>query len=311
MVNEAMERIRPYVRQTILEPSAYYSQRTGVDVYFKCENLQHTGSFKVRGALNKVLSLSAKERTQGIVTASTGNHGSACAFAMRKAGASGIVFVTETAVETKLAAIRRQGAEIRTFGADSVETEEYARIFAATQDMTYVSPYNDPLVVAGQGTIAVELLQQLPDLDAVFVSVGGGGLIGGIGSYLKSVRPAARVFGCSPENSQVMAKSVQAGKLLDLPSLPTLSDGTAGGVEAGSITYPLCRDHVDQYVSVTEEEIAGSLRDFIGAQHMLIEGSAAVSIAAFLKIASQLKDSRIAIVLCGANISLEILKGIL
>ena len=311
MVAEAVERIRPYVRHTILDPSTYYSQRTGVGVHFKCENLQHTGSFKARGALNKILSLSEKERARGIVTASTGNHGSACAFAMQQVGAGGIVFVPETAIETKLAAIRRQGAEIRTFGTDSMETEKHAREFATSQGMTYVPPYNDPFIVAGQGTIAVELLQQLPALDAVFISVGGGGLIGGIASFLKSVRPGIQVFGCSPENSQVMALSVQAGELLDLPSLPTLSDGTAGGVEPGSITFPLCRDFVDQYISVTEEEIASSLRDFIGAQHMLIEGSAAVSIAAFLEVADQLKGLQIAIVLCGANISLEILRDIL
>lgn len=311
MVTEAMERIQPYIRRTILDPSTFYSQCTGADVYFKCENLQHTGSFKARGALNKILSLSAKERASGIVTASTGNHGSACAFAMQQVGASGIVFVPETAVETKLAAIRRQGAEIRTFGTDSMETEKHARVFAAAHGMTYVPPYNDPFIVGGQGTIAEELLQQLPSLDAVFISVGGGGLIGGIASYLKSVRPGIQVFGCSPENSQVMAQSVRAGKLLDLPSLPTLSDGTAGGVESGSITFPLCRDFVDQYISVTEREIASSLRDFLGAQHMLIEGSAAVSIAAFLKVADQLKGSHVAIVLCGANISLEILKEIL
>lgn len=311
LVNEASERISPYIRRTILDPSAYYSQRTGADVYFKCENLQYTGSFKARGALSKILSLSPDERAMGIVTASTGNHGAACAYAMQQVGASGIVFVPETAMETKLDAIRRLGAEIRTFGQDSVETEEYARTFADANGMTYVPPYNDPYVVGGQGTIARELLEQLPDLDAVFVAVGGGGLIGGIAAYLKAKKPEVQVFGCSPENSQVMAQSVEAGELLDLPSLPTLSDGTAGGVEAGSITFPLCRDNVDRYVSVTEDEIAASLRDFMGAHHMLIEGSAAVPIAAFLKVAVQLRESRIAIVLCGANISLETLKEIL
>jgi threonine dehydratase len=162
MVAEAMERIRPHIRQTILDPSTYYSQRTGADVHFKCENLQYTGSFKARGALNKILSLSAEERARGIVTASTGNHGSACAFAMQQIGANGIVFVPDTAVETKLAAIRRQGAEIRIFGTDGIETEEHARSLAAAHGMTYVSPYNDPFVVGGQGTIAVELLRQLP-----------------------------------------------------------------------------------------------------------------------------------------------------
>ena len=329
MVIEAVDRIRPIIRHTILDPSPYYAQRSalgprstpgprsasgqrsGADVYFKCENLQHTGSFKARGALNKILSLSAEERAKGIVTASTGNHGAACAFAMQQVGANGIVFVPTTAIATKLETIHRLGAEIRTFGTDSAETEVHARAYAEEQGMTYVPPYNDPYVIGGQGTIAVELLDDLPDLNAVFVSVGGGGLIGGIASYIKSVRPEVQVFGCSPVNSQVMAQSVQAGELLDLPSLPTLSDGTAGGVEAGSITFPLCRDFVDQYISVTEEEIAASLREFMGAHHMLIEGSAAVAIAAFLKAADQLKESQVAIVLCGANISLETLKEIL
>lgn len=311
MATEAAKRIRPYIRHTILDPSPYYSDRTGADVYFKCENLQHTGSFKARGALNKILSLSKQERAKSIVTASTGNHGAACAYAMQQVDGNALVFVPETADPSKLAAIRRLGAEIRAFGNDSVEAEAQARAYAAAHSITYVSPYNDPFVIGGQGTIAIELLQQLPDLDAVFVSVGGGGLIGGIASYLKSVKPAVRICGCSPENSQVMAQSVRAGELLDLPSLPTLSDGTAGGVEAGSITFPLCRNYVDQYISVTEEEIAASLRDFIGAQHMLIEGSAAVAIAAFLKEANELQGARVAIVLCGANISLETLKAIL
>ncbi|MEJ2751283.1 MAG: threonine/serine dehydratase [Chloroflexota bacterium] len=315
MVSEAEKRIRPTIRRTFLDPSPYYSARSGADVYFKCENLQHTGSFKVRGALNKILSLPEAEWARGIVTASTGNHGAACAFAMQQVGAKGIVFVPDTAIPAKLEAVRRLGAEIRTVGSDSIESELYARSFATEHGMTYVPPYNDPYVIGGQGTIAVELIEQMPGAavapDAVFVSVGGGGLIGGIASYLKSVRPDVQVFGCSPQNSQVMALSVQAGELLDLPSLPTISDGTAGGVEAGSITFPLCRDYVDQYIAVSEEEIAASLREFMGVQHMLIEGSAAVAIAGFLKTAGQFQGARIAIVLCGANISLEALKEIL
>ncbi|MFN2187376.1 MAG: threonine/serine dehydratase, partial [Candidatus Promineifilaceae bacterium] len=283
----------------------------GARIYFKCENLQHTGSFKVRGAFNKILSLTELERSRGIVTASTGNHGAACGFAMRQIGVDGIVFVPEITIETKLAAIRKLGVKIRTYGTDSVEAERHAREFANANDMVYISPYNDPFIVGGQGTIGMELLQQLPTVDAVFVSVGGGGLIGGIGSYIKSQAPHVQIFGCSPANSQVMAESVRAGAILDLPSLPTLSDGTAGGVEAGSITFPLCQDYVDQYIAVSEDEIIASLREFIGAQHQLIEGSAAVAIAAFLRIAKQLKNAEVAVVLCGANISLETLRDIL
>ena len=310
-VQQAYERIRPFVRQTLLDYSPYYSQLTRAEVYFKCENLQQTGSFKARGALNKILSLSPEERQRGIVTASTGNHGAACAYAMQQVDARGIVFVPESSAETKIANIRRLGAEIRTFGTDSLEAELEARAYADTNDMTFVPPYNDPFVIGGQGTIALELLEQLPQLDAIFVSVGGGGLIGGIASYLKATKPETRIIGCSPQNSQVMAQSVQAGQLLDLPSLPTLSDGTAGGVEADSITFPLCRDFVDTYISVTEKEIADSLRTFMGAQHMLIEGAAAVAIAAFLKEAKLYKGKRVVILLCGANIDLGTLRKVL
>ena len=311
MVHGADARIRPHIRETILEHSTHFSQLTGAHVHFKCENLQHTGSFKARGALNKILSLSDQDRARGIVAASTGNHGAACAFAMRQVGMQGIVFVPETIPEAKLAPIRRWGAEVRTFGTDCIETEGHARAHAAEHGMTYVPPYNDPLVVGGQGTIAVELLRQLPDIDAVFAAVGGGGLIGGVGSYLKAMKPDVQVIGCSPENSQVMARSVEAGELLDLPSLPTLSDSTAGGVEPGSITFPLCREFVDRFVLVTEAEIAAGMRDFMGTHHMLIEGSAAVAHAAFLRERDSLRGLCVVIILCGGNIGLQTLREVL
>ncbi len=310
-VTQAEARIRPYIRETLLDHSPYYSQTTGANVYFKCENLQHTGSFKARGALNKVLSLSDAERNLGIVTASTGNHGAACAFAMQKVGAKGIVFVPETAAETKVANIKRRGAETRAFGTDGLDTELHARQYAADNGMTFISPYNDIDVLGGQGTIGIELLRQLPALDAVFVAVGGGGLMGGIASYIKSVKPSVEVVGCSPLNSQVMAESVKAGQVLELDSLPTLSDGTAGGVELDSVTFPLCRDHVDRYVSVTEAEIAASMRTFMNTQHMMIEGAAAVPIAALMQDASAYAGKNVAIVLCGANISLSVLADVL
>ena len=310
-VLHAEERIRSHTRQTILEYSPALSELGRANVYCKLENLQHTGAFKARGAMNKLLSLTAEERARGVVTASTGNHGMAVARSLGILSASGIVFVPEEASSSKVQAIERLGAEVRFFGQDCADTEAHAREHAAQNHMTFVSPYNDPQVIGGQGTIAVELARQLNPIDAVFASLGGGGLVSGIAGYLKSVHPNVQIIGCSPENSQVMIQSVKAGRILDLPSLPTLSDGTAGGIEAGSLTFELCRMLVDEYVTVTEDEIKASLRLFMEAHHMLIEGAAAVAIAAYLKRREGFVGENVVIVICGANIGLETLKEVL
>ena len=307
----AEDRIRPHIRETILDYSPYYSKLAGANVYFKLENLQYTGSFKVRGAMNKVLSLTPAERDRGVVTASTGNHGAATAFSLGKFDATGIVFVPEDAVAGKVQAIERLGAEVRYHGDDGAVTEAHARQYARDNRLTYISPYNDPQVIGGQGTIAVELAKQLDQIDMVFVALGGGGLISGIAGYLKSIQPDVKIIGCSPENSQVMIKSVKAGQILDLPSLPTLSDGTAGGVEPKSITFGLCRDLVDDYETVSETEIKKSLRQYLQVHHILIEGSAAVALAACVKQGDRLAGKNVVVILCGANISVETLKEIL
>ena len=310
-IRQADARIRPYARETYVEPSPFFSELGDAEVFFKCENLQHTGSFKARGALNKILGLSPEARSRGAVTASTGNHGAAFAYALNQVGAEGVVFVPETASPTKVAAIRRLGARVETFGRDPVETEAHARAYAQAHSMTYVPPYNDLDVIAGQGTIAAELVRQLGPVDAVFASVGGGGLISGVAAHLKGVSPDVQIIGCSPKNSQVMAQSVRAGRLLDLPSLPTLSDGTAGGVEPGSVTFPLCQALVDDWVEVDEDAIASTLRTFMAAHHMMIEGSAAVAIAGYLHLKERFAGQRVAIILCGANIDLSTLHDVL
>lgn len=307
----AESRIRPHIRQTILDYSQFLSHSGSANVFCKLENLQHTGSFKIRGAMNKILSLSANELEHGVVTASTGNHGAGVAFSLSKLGASGIIFVPENASPGKIEAIKQLGAEVRYFGEDNADTEIHARNFAMENGMTYISPYNDMQVIAGQGTIGVELEHQLDQIDAVFASLGGGGLISGIAGYLKSVYPEVKIIGCSPENSKVMIESVKAGNILDLPSLHTLSDATAGGLEPGAITFELCRSLVDDYVTVTEDEIRESLKLFMQKQHMLIEGSAAVAIASYLKTYRRFTDKTVVIVICGANISLKTLKAIL
>ncbi len=303
--------IRPYIRETYLEHSPFYSRMTGANVYFKLENLQHTGSFKLRGAMNKLLSLTDEEKGRGVVTASTGNHGAAFAYGLSKVESTGVVFVPENASRTKVEAIERLGAEVRHIGSDCSETEAYARQYAKKNKMTHMPPYNDVKAIGGQGTIAVELTNQLDQIDAVFVALGGGGMISGIGGFLKPQIPGVQIIGCSPQNSQVMIQSVKAGRILDLPSLPTLSDGTAGGIEPGSITLDLCRKFVDHYITVTEEEIKESLREFMQNQHMLIEGSAAVAVAAFKKQADRFSGLNVVVVICGGNISLETLKTVL
>ena len=245
------------------------------------------------------------------MAASSGNHGAAVAYACHLLDTPGMVFVPTHASPTKRAAMERYGVEVRLYGDDSLVSELAARQYAAEQALVYISPYNDLEVVAGQGTIGVELARQLPDLDAVFVAVGGGGLIGGIAAYLKARRPGVQIIGCQPANSDVMWQSVQAGHVLDLPSLPTLSDGTAGGVEQDALTFALCRDLVDEWVHVSEEEIAESMRQVMETHHVLVEGASGVAVAGMEKLAARYTGQRVVAVLCGANISLAVLKTIL
>ena len=307
----AANRINPHIRETPLDESPYFSEITGANVYMKLENLQHTGSFKLRGAFNKVLSLTPEQRLPGCVTASSGNHGAAIAYAMKKLGVTGVIFVPEQTSSVKVDAIKRAGGDVRFFGTDGLDTETHAREYAEENEMVYLSPYNDADVIAGQGTVSVELAKQLSQIDAVFVAVGGGGLISGLGSFIKSVNPAVEVVSCQPAASAVMTESVKAGKILDLPSDPTLSDGTAGGIEAGSMTFDICRDVVGRYITVSEEQIAHAMREFIDSHHMLLEGAAGVAVAGLLEVASDYVGKNVVVIICGGNVSRDTLKKVI
>jgi len=181
--------------------------------------------------------------------------------------------------------------------------ETYARARAADEQIPYISPYNDPEVVAGQGTIGVELAGQLPRVDAVFIALGGGGLLAGVGALLKSIWPGTVVVGCSPENSPVMIESIRAGRILDLPSRPTLSDGTAGGVEVGAITFEWCRTLADQLVTVSEDEIRQAMRAVLETHHLAVEGAAGVALAAYFRHADAWRGKNVVVILCGGNVS--------
>ena len=300
-VEAAYERIRGMVRETPLE------RASGCEAWLKLEHLQHTGSFKFRGAANKIGLLPGD---QEVVTASNGNHGLGVAAAAEARGIAAEVFVSSHVSRAKAARIQARGARIHYAGDDPLTAEVAARRAAEETGRVYISPYNDLDVAAGQGTIAVELLRQAPDLDAVFVAVGGGGLIGGIGSYLKAVSPRTEVVGCWPENSPVMRACLDAGKIVDVAERPTLSESTAGGLEADSVTFELCRHAIDRSVLVTEEEILQAMRFVLQTEHWLIEGAAGVAMAAYLKDAKRYHGRKAAVVLCGRNVSEAVLEKV-
>ena len=310
-VDEASKRITPYIHKTYFNYSPTFSKLIKGQVNFKLENLQVTGSFKVRGAMNRLLALSEDDRSRGVIAASTGNHGAAVAYAAKRINIPCSIYVPKGSSVAKLKNMEQHGAIIHPYGTDCIDSELKARETAFINKQIYVSPYNDPLVIAGQGTIGFEIKAQCERLDTLIIAVGGGGLIGGIASYLKLVWPNMDVIGCSPKNSAVMIHSLEKGELLDLESTPTLSDGTAGGVEKDSITFPICQDVIDKTILVTEEEIKDGMLRFLENEHLLLEGAAGTAIAALLKMKDNLKHSRVGVVICGGNISLETLKKIL
>ena len=310
-VDLAAKRISPFIRKTYFTYSPEFSKFLNADVRFKMENLQVTGSFKARGAINKLLSLTKEQKQKGVVSASTGNHGAAVAYSAKELDVKCSIFVPNDASEAKLKNIKNYGAKIKVHGEDCVESEMKAREVANQNGQVYVSPYNDPFVITGQGTIGYEIKNQCDGLDVIIVSVGGGGLIGGIASYLKSIWPSLRVIGCSPENSAVMIHSIKKGEIVDLESLPTLSDGTAGGVEKQSITFPICKDIIDQTILVSEEEIQNGMLAFLENERMLLEGAAGTSVATLIKLKNQLKGKKVGVIICGGNISLDVIKKVL
>lgn len=304
----AEQRIRPLVRETPLERSPYLSQKGGAEVYLKLEHLQHTGSFKLRGATNKLLSLSSEQLSRGVIAASTGNHGMAVSYAASKLGARATIYMKEGTLPEKVELIRALGGATVFHGENPVHAESKAREVARQNGQVFISPYNDAQVVAGQGTLGVELERQLPQMDAVFISVGGGGLISGIASYLKAVNTRVKIVACWPENSRVMYECMKAGRVIDFPEKETLSDSTAGGVEEGAITLELCRSLIDDCILVSEDEIRAAMKLILDKERWAVEGAAALPVAAYLQQAKNYAGRRVAVLLCGRNIPLPRLR---
>lgn len=302
---DAHQAIRPQVTVTPMLFSPTLSRRLACEVWLKGEHLQHTGSFKFRGASNKLRLLDDAARREGVITASSGNHGQGMALAGHLSGVPVTVYAAQSASPLKLDAIRAWGAQVITLDSDPLSVEMAAAEAARRQGKTFVSPYNDPDVIAGQGTIALEMLEQQPPLDAVFVAVGGGGLISGIGTVLKNLSPETRIIGCWPAAAPAMYAALRAQRIVDIEESDTLSDGTAGGLEPGSITFPLCAQVIDECVLVSEEEIRHAMREVARCERWMIEGAAGVAAAALLQQADAWKGKRVGVILCGRNITLE------
>jgi threonine dehydratase len=310
-IHAAYERIRPWVRETPLETSAELGAGENVSVFLKLEHLQRTGSFKFRGATNKIALLTPGQAAAGVIAASNGNHGLGVAAAAEMRGIPAEVYVSSQVSPAKARRIERHGARIRSVGDDPLAAEVAARRAAGQAGKVFISPYNDADVIAGQGTIAVELERQLPRIDAVFVTVGGGGLIGGIGAWLKAASPATEVVGCWPENSPVLYECLRAGSIVDVAERPTLSESTSGGLEPGSVTLDVCRHAIDRSVMVSEDEILSAMRLVLETEHWVVEGAAGVAVAAFRKEAHRYAGQNVVIVLCGRNLSPGVLKRLM
>lgn len=296
---------------TPLLRSLSMGQAFGCDLRFKAENLQRTGSFKFRGASAKLSVLPPDACSRGIVTASSGNHGLACAEAGLDLNIPVTVVVPVTAAANKVAAIARRGAEVIHHGDETGASERFARTLAADSGRTYVSPYNDPDIVAGQGTTAVELIAQAPRIDNVFVAMGGGGLIAGIGAVLKAHDPAIRVFGCSATASPALAASLAAGRVLAVEHRPTLADAVSGDMDPDAMTLPIAQKVIDEVVDCDEPAISQALVRLLLEERMLVEGAAALALAGFLQVAERLKGQTSVVVLCGSNISADKARNLL
>lgn len=308
----AKERIGTNILTTPLIKSLALSKLSEADIYLKLESEQHTGSFKARGSLNKVLKVKQNASHQTLITASTGNHGLGFARAIGITGLQGTVYLPHTASKAKVKKLSYYPVQLEFYGDDSLTTELHAREIASSSNSIWVSPYNDLDIIAGQGTIAMELKNQLDNIDDVLVTVGGGGLISGIGSYLKVHSPSTKITSCQPSNSAEMTLSLKAGKIVADPNAQeTLSDGSAGGIEPGAVTFDLCRQIIDHTITVSEEQIRAAIQLMIHEHGKIIEGAAAVTIASLLKEKQRFKGKKIVLIICGGNIDIDKLKKLL
>jgi threonine dehydratase len=299
----ARQRIADVVRRTPCDHSPTLSERTGVPVWLKLEHHQHTGAFKLRGAANAVAQL---EGAAGVTTASTGNHGRALAYAARRQDLRAVICMSRLVPENKLAAIRALGAEARIVGASQDEAHEEAVRLVEQEGLAMVPPFDDLRVIAGQGTLGLEMIEDLPDVGTVLIPLSGGGLLAGVAGAMKALRPSLRVIGVSMERGAAMAASLEAGKPVPVEELPTLADSLGGGVGLDNrYTLAMVRDLADEVVLVSEAEIADGIRHCYARERQIVEGAAAVGVAALLAGKVEARGPTI-VLLSGGNIDMAL-----
>jgi len=309
-VLEANRKIRDCVTRTPTHLSVVFSRKTGAEVYLKLETFQPIGVFKIRGAINKIRSLSPSELKKGLVAASSGNHGLAVSYAAKIYGAKAVIVVPENAVEEKVKAIESYGAKVIKYGKDYDEAYSKAIEIQKKTRASFVHPFNDPFVIAGQGTIGLELLEDIPDLDTVIVPVGGGGLISGIAIAAKTLKPGIRIVGVQPEGAPAVYRSWKAGKIVEIDSVNTVADGLASRKPL-DLTFKIIKRYVNNIVLVTDQEIGEAVLALLREAHILAEPSGAASMAALLFKYHPKSEEKVAVVVSGANISIDYLTALL
>ena len=304
-IQSAQKTIVPYAKNTPLIRSNFLSELCKANVYLKLENLQATHSFKIRGVINKLLNLTSEEKARGVVTASAGNHGQAVAFGAKELGFSAKIVVPTNTPKVKVDGIRQYGAELVLFGATYPEAERKAkRTSCRLRGVSYISPYNDELIVAGHGTIGLEVLAELPNADVVIVPVGGGGLISGVSIALKSLKPTVQVLGVQSAAIPIMFESLKSGEIVKAHrhEAKTIAEGLSGGVERGSITFGIVQQYVDDIFLVREESIRHAVYVLWENEKQVVEGSGASAAALLLENQYLFVGKTVVLVLTGGNI---------
>jgi threonine dehydratase len=309
-VQTALGRIRADIRVSPCPRSETFSAVTGNSIYLKMDNQQRTGAFKERGALNRILSLSSDERARGVIAASAGNHAQGVSYHAGRHGVRARIVMPLPTPLTKVSATRAYGAEVVLHGTNYDEAYEHAMELSQQDSLVLIHAFDDESVIAGQGTLGLEILQQHPDIEVIVSPIGGGGLIGGVACAVKESRPSVKVYGVQPSRIPSMKAAIAAGKPVTLDSAKTIADGIAVR-RAGDYTLPLVQKYVDDIVTVEEEEIANAILLLLEREKTLAEGAGAAAIAAVLNRKIQLQNKRVAVLVCGGNIDVTLLSRII